>query len=110
MIPLTRELRPCGRCSKSVLWTVTRAGQRMAVDPTPDDRGNQACYRAGPRVWHSRSLDAAGALPVQPWEHRYIPHVATCTPPVRQEALPIPLPLPPNVVRLDRRRRRRPSR
>ncbi|MDH2425750.1 hypothetical protein [Sphaerisporangium sp. TRM90804] len=104
MIPLPRELRACRDCGKAVLITVTRLGRYLLVDPRPDDRGNQACYRAEPRTWHSRSLDAAGALPPAAWEHRYVPHVATCTPPARQEALPIPL--PPNVTRLDPKRRR----
>ncbi len=104
MIPLPRELRTCTRCSQTVLWTITRAGRYLLVNPKPDATGNQACHRASTGAWHSRSLDAAGALPVAAWEHTYVPHVATCKPKPRQEALPI---LPPNVVRLDPKRRRR---
>ncbi|RCG19074.1 hypothetical protein DQ384_37990 [Sphaerisporangium album] len=107
MIPLPRELRQCRDCGESVLITVTRLGRYLLVDPRPDERGNQACYRVGPRVWHSRSLDAAGAMPPAAWEHRYVPHVATCKPKkpkATQEALPI---LPANVTRLDPKRRRR---
>lgn len=102
MIPLPRELHRCAVCSRAVLWTVTRAGRRLAVDSKPDEKGNQACYKAGTGAWQSRSLDAAEALPVQPWEHRYMPHVATCTPPARPE------PLPDNVIRIDTRRKTRP--
>lgn len=100
MIPGKRELSGCHICRKAVLWTVTRLGNRMAVDPKPDPKGNQACYRISPRVWQSRSLDAADALPVAQWEHRYIPHVATCKPP----APPAPTPLPPNVVLFRRKK------
>lgn len=100
MIPSKRELTPCNHCGRAVLWTITQAGQRMAVNAKPDDLGNQACYRIGPRAWRSRSLDAAGALPPAAWEHRYLPHVATCKPRTKAPAV-----LPPNVVRLDTRRR-----
>ncbi|GAA4071045.1 hypothetical protein [Nonomuraea soli] len=103
MIPTNRELSRCGACGKPILWTLTEAAARMAVDPKPDERGNQACHRVGPRTWRSRSLDGADALPAAPYEHQYVPHVATCTPP---KAKP-PAELPPNVVRLDPRRRRR---
>lgn len=104
MIPSKRELARCAGCGKPVLWTVTAAGQRMPVDPRPDERGNQACYRDGPRAWRSRSLDGTGALPPAAWEHRYMPHAATCKP----RPKPTPAVLPPNVVRLDPTRRRRP--
>ncbi len=101
MIPSKRELRACSRCGKAVLWTVTRAGRYLLVDPKPDERGNQACFRKGPRSWESRSLDAADALPVAAWEHRFVPHVATCKP----KPPPEPKPLPENVVPFPRRRR-----
>jgi hypothetical protein len=98
-----RELRHCHVCGKAILWTVTRHGRAMAVDARPDDKGNQACYRTAPRTWQSRSLDATDAQPLQPYEHRYVPHVATCTPPQPKT----PATLPPNVVRLDPKRRRK---
>lgn len=106
MIPTKRELSRCHACTRAILWTFTQAGNRMAVDPKPDEHGNQACYRVGPRLWWSRSLDGTDALPPAAWEHRYMPHVATCTPPKPQT----PAVLPPNVVRLDTRRPRRPRR
>lgn len=100
MIPNRRELRRCGVCQRLVLWTVTRAGAWMLVDPRPDERGNQACYRIAPRTWQSRSLDGADALPPAPHEHRFVPHVATCKAPKAAR----PTTLPPNVVRLDAHR------
>ena len=102
MIPLPRELSRCRSCERPVLWTVTRAGRRLAVDPRPDEKGNQACYRVGPRTWQSRSLNAADAQPLGSHEHRYMPHVATCKPPARRE----PPVLPDNVIRIDTKRRR----
>lgn len=109
MIPAPSELRPCRDCHEPVLWTTTAAGKRLAVDPHPVDDGNQACYRASPRSWVSRSLDGADARPPAAWEHRYRPHVASCTGrPTQQEPLPGLTPsTPPNVVRLDPRRHRK---
>jgi hypothetical protein len=105
MIPTPRELRPCGDCGKSVLWTVTRNGRYLLVDAKPDEKGNQACYR-GQRGWQSRSLDAAGAEPVAAWEHRFMPHLATCEKRRPQQTeLPLPEPLPSNVVPFRRPRR-----
>ncbi|MEV0968498.1 hypothetical protein [Microtetraspora glauca] len=101
MIPAPRELSRCNICNRPVLWTVTRAGNRMAVDAKPHDDGNQACYRISPRTWQSRSLDAADALPLAAWEHRYKPHVATCPGPPKPKP---PEPLPPNVVPIRRTR------
>lgn len=100
MIPGKGELRRCTRCTRLVLWTVTRAGRYLLVDPKPDERGNQACYRKAPGSWESRSLDAADALPPARWEHRFVPHVATCKPP---EPKP-PATLPTNVVPFRRPR------
>lgn len=114
MIPAPSELRPCALCAKPVLWTLTAARKRLAVDPRPDPHGNQACYRAGgaARVWHSRSLDGADALPLTRWEHRFVPHVATCTgqrPRPVQPELPglIVPPQSANVINLAERRRAR---
>ncbi|MGP3917649.1 hypothetical protein [Nonomuraea sp. 10N515B] len=108
MIPAPSELRACRDCGRSVLWTTTAAGKRLAVDPHPAEDGNQACYRIAPRSWVSRSLDGADARPPARWEERYRPHVATCTGrPAVQEALPVVLPDPPNVIRIDPRRRGR---
>ncbi|MFB4273058.1 hypothetical protein [Nonomuraea sp. GTA35] len=113
MIPAPSELRPCNDCGRPVLWTTTAAGKRLAVDPHPTEDGNQACYRAAPRSWSSRSLDGAGARPPAAWEHRYRPHVATCTGrPAVQEQLPgmTPKSMPSNVIRLEPRQRSRAGR
>ncbi|WP_214327869.1 hypothetical protein [Nonomuraea sediminis] len=80
MIPTQHDLDPCpAGCGAAVLWTTTEHGRPMAIDPTPDERGNQAVYRDGPGRWRSRSLDGADARPPDPWESTYRPHVATCT-------------------------------
>lgn len=107
MIPAPSELRHCTDCGQPILWTTTQAQKRMAVDPHPDDRGNQACYRISHRSWLSRSLDAAGAPPPTRWEHRYKPHIATCAKrrPVQPE-LPGLEPAGATVTRLDTRRTR----
>jgi hypothetical protein len=93
VIPAPSEIRACTRCGEPILWTTTAAGKRMAVDPRPADDGNQACYRVSPGAWKSRSLSAADALPLARWEHRYRPHVASCTPKAK------PKPKPPRAPR-----------
>ncbi|MEV7805044.1 hypothetical protein AB0O28_19045 [Microbispora sp. NPDC088329] len=111
MIPAPSELRPCRACHKPILWTTTVAGRRLAVDPVPDETGNQACHKDHAGVWRSRSLTGAEAHAPKGWEDRFVPHVATC--PKRrpvQTALPAMPParaaLPPNVGRFDPARRR----
>jgi hypothetical protein len=66
----------CARCGHEVLWTVTEAGKRQAVDPVPDEAGNTAVYRDGTGTWRSRR--PTEELPVMAWERMHIPHVATC--------------------------------
>ncbi|MEU8278199.1 hypothetical protein ACFYOK_37470 [Microbispora bryophytorum] len=104
MIPAPSELRPCRDCQTPILWTTTVANKRLAVDPVPDETGNQACYRDPFGTWRSRSLNGADARTPADWEARFVPHVATCSrrPPV-QTALPA---MPPNVIRFDPARRR----
>lgn len=101
MIPDRRELSTCRYCRRPILWTITDLHRRMPVDPAPADDGNQACWRDGPRTWRARSLDGAGAPEPREWEHRYMPHFATC--PARQAQLPIPGLA--TVTALDSRRR-----
>jgi hypothetical protein len=111
VIPAPSELHACRDCGEPVLWTTTAAGKKLAVDPAPAEDGNQACYRNDHRQWVSRSLDGAGARPPARWETRHRPHVASCPgPPMVQEQLPDITPPPPNVVRLDPRRRARSGR
>ncbi|MCK2214261.1 hypothetical protein MF672_010730 [Actinomadura sp. ATCC 31491] len=90
MIPTPHDLDPCPHgCGELVLWTITEHGRRMAVDAEPHELGNQAVFRTGPGGWRSRSLDGADAPRLAPWEHRYKPHVATCTAPrPAQPAIP----------------------
>lgn len=107
MRPNRNELRRCPVCEEPVLWTVTRTGRRMAVDPRPDEKGNQACHRGSLGAWQSRSLTAADAQPVQAYEYQCMPHVATCKPKTREAPA---APLPPNVIRLDPAKRRSRSR
>lgn len=89
MIPTAHDLEPCPTgCGTAVLWTVTEHGRRMPVEAEPHEAGNQAVYRTGPGTWRSRSLDGADARPPDPWEHRYRPHIATCTRRHLQQTLP----------------------
>jgi len=68
--------RPCRRCAAPVIWTVTDAGRRLAVDPEPDPEGNTAVLRDQAGTVRSRRPNPE--LPLQPWEDLYMPHIATC--------------------------------
>ncbi|MBT3164029.1 hypothetical protein HTV80_13005 [Streptomyces sp. Vc74B-19] len=92
----------CPDCRAPVLWTITEAGRRLAVDPTPNELGNTAAYRDG--VGTLRSRRPSEELPLLPYERLYMPHVATCAvhvtgQPDATRCL--------GVIRLDERRGRR---
>jgi len=92
----------CAVCGSEVLWTVTEAGKRLAVDPRPDEAGNTTAYRDGLGVWRSRR--PSQELPIAPWERLYMPHAATCRDGGKS---PQPQALPPGVVDLAAHRRAR---
>ncbi|MEV8600481.1 hypothetical protein AB0465_11445 [Streptomyces griseoviridis] len=92
----------CRACHRPVLWTVTAAGRRLAVDPDPDPAGNAAVWRDGTGTLRSRR--PTDELPLCGWELLHMPHVATC-PAHTQPALPGAL--PPGVVSLDAHRRKK---
>lgn len=71
-----RRATRCLNCGRDVLWTVTEAGKRLAVDPAPNPEGNAAVYRDGTGTWRSRRPSAE--LPLAEWERQHMPHVATC--------------------------------
>lgn len=95
----------CPQCRKPVVWAVTEAGKRLALDPGPNEDGNQAAYRDGTpaATWHTRQL-RKGQEPYR-WERRYMPHVATCGKQQRQPATPKQLPA--NVIPITRAKTRR---
>lgn len=71
-----RQLSICADCRREVLWTITEAGKRLAVDPAPDPAGNAAVYRDGTGTHRSRR--PSDDLPLMGWERLHVPHVATC--------------------------------
>ncbi|MGO4421720.1 hypothetical protein AB4Z54_24200 [Streptomyces sp. MCAF7] len=93
-----RRTTRCPDCGRDLLWTVTEAGKRLAVDPEPNPVGNAAVYRDGTGTWRSRRPSAE--LPLAGWERLHMPHVATC--PAQRPAPE----LPPDVVELAAHRRR----
>jgi hypothetical protein len=88
------RLVACRRCLKPVLPARTERGRRIALDPGPDPKGNQAAWEDSDGTWKTRQL-SAGSDPPWNWERVYMPHVATCKP----QAAPAPRsPLPKNVI------------
>ncbi|WP_147262028.1 hypothetical protein [Blastococcus sp. TF02A-26] len=75
----------CPRCGGEVLWGYTENGKRMAIDPAryPDDdtQANQAVYVDHLRRLRIRQLSKA--RPLASFEHRAMPHVATCPAEIR---------------------------
>ncbi|MBT2453316.1 hypothetical protein [Streptomyces sp. ISL-86] len=94
----------CMDCHREVLWTVTDAGKRLAVDPEPDDTGNTAVYRDGLGTYRSRR--PSDELPRMAWEKLHIPHVATCPARTRTPTQKRPAVLPPGVLDLAAYRRK----
>ncbi|MEU3162224.1 hypothetical protein ACPCAJ_21260 [Streptomyces griseoincarnatus] len=82
-----KRLIPCRDCRRPILWTITEAGKRLAVDPDPDPAGNTAVRCDGTGAWRSRR--PTQELPLMGWERLHKPHVATCPKRTVQQALPI---------------------
>ncbi|MFB7776881.1 hypothetical protein [Streptomyces bauhiniae] len=95
-----KPITPCHDCRRPILWTITEAGKRLAVDPDPDPAGNTAVHRDGTGATRSRRPSAE--LPLCGWERLHMPHVATC--PQRTQQLT----LPAGVTRLADYRRKKP--
>ncbi|WP_381792856.1 hypothetical protein [Streptomyces niveus] len=93
------RLAICAVCRREMLWTVTDAGRRLAVDPEPHMDGNTAVYRDGIGTWRSRR--PTDELPIMGWERLHKPHVATCTGRRRPPAPARPGTLPPGVSDLS---------
>ena len=94
----------CMACHREVVWTVTDAGKRLAVDPAPDAAGNTAVYRDATGTYRSRR--PSEELPIAAWEKLYVPHVATCPARHRMPTQKRPAVLPPGVLDLAAYRRR----
>ncbi|MFE4796167.1 hypothetical protein ACFRFL_13885 [Streptomyces sp. NPDC056708] len=99
-----RRTSICADCHREVLWTVTDAGKRLAVDPDPDGTGNTAVYRDGTGT--TRSRRPSEELPLMGWERVHVPHIATCTRRRGAPALARPATLPPGVSDLSAYRRK----
>ena len=69
----------CQGCLNPVTWAFTKNGKRIALNPDPDPKGNQAAYRDARPAWLTRQLKD-GEEP-HGYERRYMPHVATCKKP-----------------------------
>jgi hypothetical protein len=80
-MPSARDLAACTTCAAAIVWTVTEAGRRMAVNAAADDQGNQAVHKDVQGILRSRALNGTGAVELRPHEWRAMPHAATCTRP-----------------------------
>lgn len=96
---MTTRHSTCHDCRRAILWTITEAGKRLAVDPDADPAGNAAIWRDGNGTLRSRRPSAE--LPLCGWERLHKPHVATCPAQTRQ------LELPTGVTSLDAHRRKK---
>jgi hypothetical protein len=71
----------CRGCGAEILWAVTENGRRMPVDPAryprEDDKANLAVYTDHLRRVRVRVISAD--RPLAGFEHRGMPHAATCS-------------------------------
>lgn len=102
------EVRQCRICSAPIRLTRTEAGRILPVDADPSPAGNTAVSRDVHGVLCSRRISEA--YPARPYERVMMPHAATCRreQPVQPEIPGLAMPLPPNVIRFDLTRTRRP--
>lgn len=96
-----RRASYCHACRREVLWTVTDAGKRLAVNPQPDPAGNTAAFCDGQGIYRSRR--PTDELPPAGWEKTYMPHAATC---VGRRKPTAPTELPPGVADMAAYRRK----
>lgn len=65
----------CPSCGQRVIWAITEAGKRQALDWTPDPAGNVAAEQDVHGTWRARHAPAGEEL-VFPWK-RFMPHAAS---------------------------------
>ncbi|MGW7710907.1 hypothetical protein [Streptomyces sp. NPDC054771] len=95
----------CPVCGQDVVWTITEAGKRLAVDAVPDPVGNAAVYRDGTGTYRSRR--PSEELPLMGWERLHVPHVASCGVPDATRCLGLLGPVDLGEYRTQRARRGR---
>jgi len=81
--PLGAPLPTCpDGCGRRVEYALTEAREWQLVDrdrsPADDAAATVAVRRDGTGRWHARSLARYDARPLEPGEHRHMPHAATC--------------------------------
>lgn len=63
---------PCKSCNQPVIWAFTEAGNRIAVDPIPEERGTIALSGSMPRA---TVMSKRGR---QPGQRLYVVHFDGC--------------------------------
>lgn len=84
-MPIDRDAVRCKWCHVLILWTVTAAGKRMAVNAEADPTGNTAVYRTAAGTLRSRAITAKRPGPNH-LERCMRPHAAVCSRPKRRPA------------------------
>lgn len=100
---IKRSSRACPTCRRSIAWTTTEAGKRMAVDIAPSVQSRIAVRVDGAGTIRSRTL--TDDFPLMPLEQLLMPHVASCR--ARRPHRGGPVDVPENVVLVDFRAGRR---
>lgn len=79
-MPSAADVAYCDHCYARILWTVTAAGNRQAVNADPDATGNVAVYTDVTGRYRSRAITKdRPSLEGSEWQA--MPHAATCTRP-----------------------------
>lgn len=85
-MPSNHDVTTCDSCGQRIRWTITAEhGRKQAVNADPDPRGNRAVHTTIAFTVVSRALTKDRPT-LEGSEWQAMPHVATCTAPVRRTA------------------------
>jgi hypothetical protein len=78
----------CQDCGDDIVWAMTERGKKLPVNPHTDDRSTFVGFRSPTGTLRVRVPTEDNRA--DPWEHPYMPHVATCRTQQARRAATVP--------------------